>query len=131
MTTSEDTTTTTQVATTTTAEETTTMITETLTTTTTAELTTTTTHEATTSDPCSPNPCNSGTCAASGGSYTCTCPSTHYGTECQNACPYSRTWDTAHKKPAGWSAGNPAVYIHFDDQDCIELNGATFVAGKV
>ena len=123
LTTSEDTTTTTQVTTTTTAEETTTTSTE--------MVTTTTTQEATTSDPCSPNPCNSGTCAASGVSYTCTCPSTHYGAECQNACPYSRTWDTAHKKPSGWSGGNPVVYIHFEDQDCLELNGATFVAGKV
>ncbi len=112
LTTLEDTTTTTQV-------------------TTTVELTTTTTQQPTTSDPCSPHPCNTGTCAASGGSYTCTCTSTHYGTQCQNACPYSRTWDTAHKKPAGWSGGNPVVYIHFEDQDCIDLSGATFVSGKV
>ncbi len=49
-------------------------------TTTSTEAVTTTAQQTTTADPCTGNPClNSGTCAPSGGGYTCTCPATHYG----------------------------------------------------
>ncbi len=44
-------------------------------------------------------------------------------------CPYSRAWGPFN--PDTWYRDDPTVYIPFNDQDCIDFQGSTFVAGMV
>eukprot|EP00055_Hartaetosiga_balthica_P008395 m.31103 g.31103 ORF g.31103 m.31103 type:complete len:547 (-) comp6280_c0_seq1:348-1988(-) len=74
-------------------------------------------------------PCNTGTCdtdfgllVSTDGSYTCTCPSTHVGSNCEYACPSNCTTCMEANSKAACFKCNQGFYVYTDsngDTSCV------------